>query len=225
MTVSRSTPRSSSAGRLRLTGEFALFYVVAPLVTAVMLPPRWMFPMLGTVTLVGIVLLAATPGFRWRELVGGAGRISWKLVLAVGLGTLFLGYLLLSLTYPEARWLMVRQNPSLMVMIALLYPLVSALPQEIVFRPLFFRRYEAILTRRTDAAILMNAAVFSFAHLMYWSWIVAGMTFVGGLIFAYSYRVRSNFPEAVIAHSIAGIVIFALGLGVLFYSGNVTRPF
>ena len=94
-----------------------------------------------------------------------------------------------------------------------------------VFRPLFFRRYEAILTRRADVAILLNASVFSFAHLMYWSWVVAGMTWVGGLIFAYSYRMRGNFPEAVIAHSLAGIVIFALGLGVFFYSGNVSRPF
>ena len=32
-------------------------------------------------------------------------------------------------------------------MIAALYPLLSALPQEIVFRPLFFRHYGALLPR------------------------------------------------------------------------------
>ena len=218
------TDKTGSA-RTKLLIEFVLFFFIAPLTLAVALPPNWMFPMLGLVTLIGIVLLATTPGFRWRELVTGAGRISWALVCAVSLGTLILGYALLSLTFPEARWFLLRQNPSLMVMIALLYPLVSALPQEIVFRPLFFRRYEAILTRRADVAILLNATVFSFAHLMYWSWVVVGMTWVGGLIFAYSYRMRGNFPEAVISHSLAGVVIFALGLGVFFYSGNVSRPF
>jgi hypothetical protein len=37
--------------------------------------------------------------------------------------------------------------------------------------------------------------------------------------------VRGNFPEAVVSHSVAGIIVFALGLGVFFYSGNVERPF
>jgi uncharacterized protein len=73
--------------------------------------------------------------------------------------------------------------------------------------------------------IALNAALFSFAHLMYWNWIVAAMTFAGGLAFAFSYAVRRNFPEAVIAHSVAGVILFALGLGVFFYSGNVDRPF
>ncbi len=38
-------------------------------------------------------------------------------------------------------------------------------------------------------------------------------------------RLRGNFPEAVLLHSLAGIIVFALGLGVYFYSGNVVRPF
>lgn len=211
--------------RARLRVEFALFYVVAPLTMAVALPPVWLFPVLGVVTALGLILLAITPGFRWRELLTGAGRMSWPLLLGVVAGTAILGYAVVSLTVPEARWFLVQRNPSLMLAIALLYPFLSALPQEIVFRPLFFRRYATILPRRSDLAILLNAAVFSFAHLMYWSWIVVLMTFAGGLIFAYSYRMRGNFPEAVVAHSLAGIVVFALGLGVFFYSGNVTRPF
>lgn len=217
--------RVTTRDRPRLYLEFALFYVAAPLVMAVLLPPNWLFPVLGGVTIIGLVLLAVTPGFKWRELLHGAGRMSWRLIGGTVIGTLIIGYVIVSLTYPEARWFLPRHNPALMAMIALLYPFLSALPQEIVFRPLFFRRYEAILPKRPEAAILLNAAVFSFAHLMYWSWIVAAMTFAGGLVFATSYRLRGNFPEAVVAHSLAGIAIFALGLGVFFYSGNVTRPF
>ena len=51
------------------------------------------------------------------------------------------------------------------------------------------------------------------------------MTFAGGLLFAWSYERRGNFPEAVILHSVAGIALFAVGMGVYFYSGNVVRPF
>ena len=67
--------------------------------------------------------------------------------------------------------------------------------------------------------------LFSLAHLMYWSWVVAAFTFLGGLVFAVSYRVRRNFPEAVVVHGVAGVILFWLGLGVVFYSGNVVRPF
>ena len=217
--------QAGSTGKTRLRAEFLLFYIGVPLVTAVFLPPSWMFPVLFAMTGGGLVLLAVTPGFHWRELAEGSNHVSWRLVLIVGLATAILGTVIIQWTAPQAFLFLIRTNPQLMLMIALLYPILSALPQEIVFRPLFFRRYGPILPAQRSRAILLNSGIFSFAHLMYWSWIVAAMTFVGGLIFAKSYRVRGSFAEAVIAHSVAGVVIFALGLGVFFYSGNVTRPF
>ena len=69
------------------------------------------------------------------------------------------------------------------------------------------------------------ATLFSLAHLMYWSWIVAVMTFAGGLLFTWAYRKRGSFFYAVLLHAIAGNIIFAAGLGIYFYSGNVQRPF
>ncbi len=202
-----------------------MFFLLVPVVIAVALPPSWMFPLLFAFTAVGVVLLAITPGFRWRELLEGASRMSLPLVAGVVAGTLALGAAIMLATRPEALGWLIRYNPQLMLAIALAYPILSALPQELVFRPLFFRRYGAILPGSDTVAVWLNATIFSLAHLMYWSWIVAGMTFVGGLVFAYSYRIRRNFPEAVLAHSLAGVAVFALGLGVYFYSGNVTRPF
>jgi len=213
------TPR---AGRLI---EFLAFFVAAPVFMAVAVDPLQMFPVLFAVTAVGLVLLHVTEGFRWRELFAGIGRISWRFVTIFTLATVAVGTTVILTFRPDAFLLLIHTNPGLMLMIALLYPVLSALPQELVFRPLFFRRYGAILPRGITAQIVLNAALFSFVHLMYWSWIVAGMTFSGGLAFAWAYRVRGNFPEAVVLHSLAGIVVFALGLGVYFYSGNVVRPF
>lgn len=107
----------------------------------------------------------------------------------------------------------------------MLYPPLSALPQVILFRPLFFGRYGALLPRGARAQIALNAAVFSLAHLIFWSWVVSLMTFAGGLAFAHAYRSRGSFPEAVALHGLAGGLLFALGLGTWFYAGNVTRPF
>jgi membrane protease YdiL (CAAX protease family) len=213
-----------TAGRARLRAEFAALYLVAPVVMAVALPPSAMFPALFGVTAAGLLLLHLTPGFRWHDLTRGWSRISWRLVLALAAVTAAGGYAVMALTAPGAIFGLARGNPALLAMIAVLYPVLSALPQEIVFRPLFFRRYGPILPSLRPA-IVLNAAVFSFAHLMYWNWIVALMTFAGGLVFAYAYEVRRNFPEAVVLHAVAGVIAFALGLGVYFYSGNVVRPF
>ncbi len=215
----------SPARAARLLAEFAAIYLAAPLVMALALPPEWMFPALFTVTGLGLVLLARTPGFRWRDLLAGAGRIDWKLVAVFALATAGIGAGLVLALAPQAFLFLPRHNPRLMGLIAAFYPLVSALPQELIFRPLFFTRYRALLPRGIGAQLLLNAALFSFAHLMYWSWVVAGLTFAGGVVFAWSYRVRGNFPEAVVLHAVAGVILFALGAGVWFYSGNVTRPF
>ena len=208
----------------RLRAEFALFFGIAPVVVAVALPATAMFPVLFVFTGVGLVLLHLTPGFRWGDLVAGASRIRWGFVGLFAAATLLVGWAVMQATAPGSLFALVRMNPGLMLMIALLYPVVSALPQEVVFRPLFFRRYGPVLPEG-PAALVLNAAVFALAHLMFWSWIVAAMTFAGGLVFAWVYRVRGNFPEAVILHSVGGVILFALGLGVFFYTGNVTRPF
>ena len=106
----------------------------------------------------------------------------------------------------------------------MLYPLLSALPQELIFRPLFFRRYGPVLPTGIGA-LWLNGAVFGFAHLMYWSWLVAVLTFAGGIAFAWAYERAGSFPLAVAFHAVAGWIVFAVGLGLFFYSGNVVRPF
>lgn len=211
-------------GTRRLWLEFLGLYVLAPGLMAVFVPPTLLFPALFGVVALGIVLLARTPGFSWVDLRRQGSRFDWRLVGLVALATLVSGYVILSLTQPEALFFLVRRQPGLMVLILVLYPLLSALPQEIVFRPLFFRRYGAILPGGS-AAIWINAAVFSFAHVMYWNGIVLVMTFVGGLVFARAYETRGSFPLAVVLHAVAGNVVFLVGLGVYFYSGNVVRPF
>ena len=214
--------QAERGGRLR--AEFAGFYLLAPVAGALALPANAMFAMLFTMTALGLGLLHLTPGFAWRDLARGWGRIDWRLVAGVGLLTAVVGLALVTATAPWAAFGLLRERPGLMAAILVLYPAVSALPQEIVFRVLYFRRYGALLPSG-PAGIALNAGVFSLAHLMYWSLLVAAMTFAGGLAFAFAYERRRSLPTAVAAHAVAGNLIFLIGLGVYFYSGNVVRPF
>ncbi len=221
-----TTDRAPDIRRRRI--EFLLIYAAAPIVMAVFLPAKWMFPALFLITIAGIFLLVATPGFRWRELLRG-WRLAFApanlaLMLAFALVAAFASYLILRATRPEALFSLIRHRPLLMAMIFALYPWLSALPQEILYRVLFFRRYASLMPG-PRAAILINAALFSFAHLMYWSWIVAILTFAGGIIFAWAYEIRRSFVLAFLLHAIAGWILFAFGMGLYFYAGNAVRPF
>lgn len=206
-----------------LKAEFAAIYIGAPLAMALFLPPGHLFRALVIFSMAGMALLWATGGYRWRNLVRGWRRMPWREIAGITLVTLLTCWVILAMTRPGALFSTPRNNPGLMLLIWVLYPLLSALPQELIFRPLFFHRYAAILPHG-KAAIALNAAIFSFAHLMYWSWIVAFMTFFGGWIFARAY-LRHGFPAAWALHAIAGNVLFAVGMGVYFYTGNVVRPF
>jgi membrane protease YdiL (CAAX protease family) len=211
--------------RTKLWVEFIVLFVAGPIVAAVFLPPTAIFAMLFALTALGIVLLVLTRDFQWSELWEGWRFIDPILVAGFCIATASTAYFVARITAPEALFSLVLTQPLLMLAIIVLYPLVSALPQELVYRPLFFRRYGRILPDNMPVQIVLNAGLFSLAHLMYWSPTVLAMTFIGGLIFAFAYETRGNFPEALVLHSLSGIIVFAIGLGAIFYSGNVIRPF
>ena len=208
----------------RLWTEFLALFVAAPVVMAVALPPGWMFPVLFGVTVVGLWLLWRTPGVRLRDLLRGWRAIDWQLVAVVAVATAAICYAVIQAVAPEALFALPLHRPELWLTIMALYPVLSALPQELIFRPLFFARYGGLM-RSAPVAVLVNVGVFGLAHLMYWSWVVAAMTGAGGLVFALSYLRGRNFPQVVLLHAIAGNLIFTFGLGIYFYSGNVVRPF
>lgn len=223
-TTQRSGPAPTGRQNQRLWAEFVGLFVAPPVLLAVFLPPSAMFLVLLAVTVLGIVLLNRTPSFQWRELSEKWSQIDWRIVLGFAAVTAVANLALVALVMPEAFLNLFRLNPAIWLMVMVLYPFVSALPQEIVFRPLFFRRFGPILPRGV-AALIMNAAIFSLAHLLYWNWIVSLMTFVGGLIFAWAYEVRRSFPLAVVLHAVAGDILFTVGTGMLFFTGTVVRPF
>ncbi|WP_336390888.1 type II CAAX prenyl endopeptidase Rce1 family protein [Paracoccus aestuarii] len=203
--------------------EFAALYIGAPLVIALFLPGDALFTALAVFSLAGMGLLWLTGGFRWRILVRGWRRMPWREVAGIALATALASWVILTLTRPEALFVIIRNRPEFLLVIWAFYPILSALPQELIFRPLFFHRYGAILPQGR-AALALNAAVFSFAHLMFWSWIVVIMTFIGGWFFARAY-LRHGFPAAFVLHAVAGNILFAMGMGLYFYTGNVVRPF
>lgn len=197
--------------------EALALFVVAPLALALLLPPSALLPALFAMTALGALLLARTPGFAWGSLV--RGRIAWGRVGLVALAAALACGALVWLLAPGDALALPRRAPGLWLMILALYPFLSALPQELLFRPLFFRRYGGLFPS-TAAAVVANALLFGFAHLMFWNWVAVGLSAAGGLIFALGY-LRHGFPTAVLMHAVCGGIVFTSGLGRFFYHGAV----
>jgi uncharacterized protein len=199
--------------------ELVSLYGALPLALALALPPAWLFPVLLAVTLLAAALLTATPGFAWRDLVRGWRGLDWRHVAAVGLAALTVSAALVWWLVPYQALFLPRRETGLWLLIMLLYPFLSALPQEIVFRELFFRRYGALFAG-PRSAILVNGFLFGAAHLIFWNWVAVALSAAGGMVFAHGWH-RGGFAMAVVLHALCGAIIFTIGLGTFFYHGAV----
>ncbi|MBF0103388.1 MAG: CPBP family intramembrane metalloprotease [Desulfobacterales bacterium] len=111
-------------------------------------------------------------------------------------------------------------KPGACWMFILIYPILSALPQEIIFKSFFFHRYRSLFP--TDKAIIIfNGLCFGLAHLWYANMIAPVISAFGGMLLAYRYLKTNSLLMVSIEHSIWGIFIYCIGLGWYFYSGSI----
>jgi len=129
----------------------------------------------------------------------------------------FCGLVLLSITYlysmyPEKLFYVLITKPKLWLLILFVYSFLSVLPQELIYRSFYFERYSSLFKNKT-LLIVVNAIVFSMGHLFFQNTLVLGLTFVGGLIFGYSYFKTKSFLLVSIEHTLYGCWLFTVGMG------------
>jgi membrane protease YdiL (CAAX protease family) len=122
--------------------------------------------------------------------------------------------------YPNQLFAFPRQTPGTWAVVMLLYPVLAALPQEVVFRAFFFARYGGLFSNPA-ALVVCNGLSFGLAHLLYGNWTALILSTLGGWLFAYRYhRTRSLFIVA-LEHGLWGDLLFTLGIGWYLYSGSI----
>ncbi|RXF06757.1 CPBP family intramembrane glutamic endopeptidase, partial [Pseudoalteromonas sp. PS5] len=82
----------------------------------------------------------------------------------------------------------------------------------------FFHRYKRILPNKNNRVIL-SALVFALAHCVYDNVIAIFLSFVGGLLFAYTYAHSRSLAVCVLEHSLWGLWMFTIGIGQYLDSG------
>ncbi|WP_103070593.1 CPBP family intramembrane glutamic endopeptidase [Aquimarina sediminis] len=113
---------------------------------------------------------------------------------------------------PDKLFLVMLKRPELWGIILLVYTFLSVWPQEIIYRAFFFERYKGLVSNKW-LFIFINAILFSLAHLFLGSFLVQLLTFVGGLLFAYTYQKTKSTILVSIEHAIYGNWLFTVGMG------------
>jgi len=131
----------------------------------------------------------------------------FKFLVIIGLTTAFVWF-----TNKELLFYVLLSKPKLWLFILFIYSFFSVYPQELLFRTFFFRRY-AMLFKNTKVLIFANAVFFAAAHLLFKNNLVLALTFLGGLIFAFSYYKTQSTLLVSIEHAIYGSWLFTVGMG------------
>jgi len=121
-------------------------------------------------------------------------------------------------TVPQRLFSFPLQRPGFWLVVMILYPILSALPQELIFRSFFARRY-AKLFPGTLPMILANAFCFGFIHVMFHNWVSPLLSAVAGALFAWSYSQHRSLKWAAIEHAAYGCMVFTVGIGFYFLVG------
>lgn len=217
-----SATKPSRLRRVWLTVELMLLYVGAPLaMTSVVHDHRLpIFVALLPVLAVVMVFLMIDPTFSLkRELTGGFG---WRTMLSIlAVFVIGGGAVALYISHYHPGWLFEfpRSRPQTYTRIMLLYPAMSVVVQELVYRTFYFHRYGALFGKAWWLAILLNGALFGFGHIVIGTQVAVLGTMATGTLFAIRYALTRSFWAVFVEHTLWGALVFTVGLGRFFFSG------
>jgi membrane protease YdiL (CAAX protease family) len=217
-----SLPQLSAAGRRWRYMEMALLYLAAPFAVDIAVHDHGIPVFIALVPVLAVVLLflALDRTFSLRrELSRGvplAQLFSMLLVLAIGAGivaTYVAEY------HPQLFMELPRNRPQTYQRIMLLYPIMSVIAQEIVYRTFFFHRYGLLFGRAWWLAIVLNGILFGVGHIVIGTPLAIYGTMAVGILFALRYAMTRSFWAVFIEHTLWGWLVFTVGLGRYFFTG------
>jgi hypothetical protein len=136
----------------------------------------------------------------------------WKSILIKFLIIAIITTLYVWFTDAKNLFTVLLNKPKLWVLILLFYSLFSVYPQELLYRTFFFKRYTS-LCKNDNFFIFINALLFSLAHLFFKNTLVLLLTFIGGILFAITFKKTKSTLLVSIEHSIYGCWLFTVGMG------------
>lgn len=139
-------------------------------------------------------------------------RSFWKTTAIKFIGIAVITSIYVYIMDASALFCVPRNKPQLWVTILFIYTFLSVWPQEIIYRTFFFARYGSFFQNK-KLLIFINAIIFSLAHLFLRNTLVTVLTFIGGLLFAYTFTKTKSTTLVSIEHALYGNWLFTVGMG------------
>ena len=194
--------------------EIALIFVVLPISfafpNAVCL--KLSFGIVGFLYVVYVLLkvenesLCITPNLNWKQFWV---ETLFKFLIIALVTALFVWF-----TAKQMLFEVVINKPLLWIGFILVYWLFSVYPQELLYRTFFFKRYKNLF-RNESLFLFVNAILFSLAHMFFTNSSVLILTFLGGLLFAFTFNRTKSTLLVSIEHAIYGSWLFTVGMGAM----------
>ena len=145
-------------------------------------------------------------------------RLAWTLVRV--LPAMLAMVALLHRIHPDWLFSFVSSHPKFWLLVMFAYPVLSVVPQGVIYRAFFRERY-ATLFPNPAVRTLVAAACFSFCHVFFLNVWALLLTFVGGVLFWRTYEKTGSLLLANIEHAIYGDLVFTIGYGGFLYHGTL----
>jgi uncharacterized protein len=217
-----SLPELGTMSRTWRIVEMALIYLAAPFAVDRAVHDHGIPVFIALLPVLALVLMflvldrtfslarELTRGFSLKQL------LSILLVFAIlgGITATYVAhyYAQLFLEFPRSR-------PETYQRIMLLYPLMSVIAQELVYRTFFFHRYGMLFGRAWWLAIIVNGVLFGLGHVVIGTPLAIYGCMVAGALFAWRYAMTRSFWAVFIEHTLWGWLVFTVGLGRYFFTG------
>jgi membrane protease YdiL (CAAX protease family) len=164
----------------------------------------------------GVWWLVRRGGFGVKQFWAGeniaAEKVLLKTIALRFVAVMATVWLVVYVVYPEKMLALPDAHPVIWLLFLVLYPPLSVVPQELLYRAFFFARYKAIFPNK-NMMIAASALCFMFMHIVFGNGIALLSTFIGGVLFAMTYSRSRSLRLVCLEHTLYGYVIFTFGLG------------
>ena len=218
----RDKIRAVMQSRNYLVAEFILLCIVVPGIIMYNVWARHMFGFLWAASAYGLFVMM----FVYRDKIKGIWR--WEAVTKDAIKPILVRWVFacifmtvfLYFYNPDRLFILFETYPQIILPLLLLYPLISALPQEFIFCSYFFERFKSFFGEG-KLMVWMSTIIFAYAHCMYINPVAPTLSLFAGYIFATTYLKTKSLAMVTIEHGLYGNFLFLVGLGYYFHGGSV----
>ena len=206
----------------KLILECLIVYGSVPLIIAITRPRGWIYMGLWGFTALALHELRKRGynfkhDWNWAALNRSTIMPILRRFLPCAIGMLIFTWILI----PEQLFSLPHKKPLAWVAVMVLYPLLSVVPQEILFRTYYLGRYHLFMSPNTLR--LTSAIAFGWVHIVLLNWVAVVFSMVGGVFFAETYLKTKSLACVCFEHALYGCYLFSIGLGYYFYHGQAVH--